>query len=484
MIMKNSKILLSILLLGSVANANPRLFDSTVFECPTNAPRQTIQGYNEASKTVRPSRFDIATQSIIFKLDDNRYISDPRAISQELARRGADAKSACLVRETDISGKVGKYMKFAAASYQEDPRISETKKGEDDWVVVGREVADLTPKGAEGKLTTRQQIIKEYGQDKIRTFKSDSQEAGFVTYESAKTKGDRDKLIFSIHGTATTQDIFTDLNGLGTGRSKLFPEISGHKGFFSYYDSYQKDMWNNALSLVDSQGKKLEDVDMVFNGHSLGGAQAQIGAYHAKKLSAPNARVDVFTYHSPAPFNATSAKIVEKVWEDTSGGRITRVEKEGDLVSNVGPNGIFYNHVGTQYLINSSERRTGLGWLWNNLKNLGENHFLINTENDFADRKKTIQTNERSRSADRLRKIEEKIAKPAAPQLEKVEVPSKGWFPGWSRSKSVEPVKAAAPQTEKVSPEIQIPEVPSKGWFSSWGRSKSVEPVRTAAPRT
>lgn len=127
----------------------------------------------------------------------------------------------------------------------------------------------------------------------------------------------------------------------------VFPPPRVHKGFFEAFTR----VWPPLLAALrtaaaaaaaDSAQRR---VDLVFTGHSLGGALASLGALFAR-WALPACRVCVYSFGAPRIGTYTFAKMFERNVHDCF-----RVCCDRDLVTTMPKLGFLYKHVGREVAI-------------------------------------------------------------------------------------------------------------------------------------
>lgn len=169
--------------------------------------------------------------------------------------------------------------------------------------------------------------------------------AGFVVR-------DRNNSVVSVfRGTANAGDVGTDLDAVPSS-AKWLPSTSQvrvHDGF----DDALSPLWSQWKTAVAkaSQGAGTP-VNMVFAGHSLGGAEAQLAAVRSKlEPATANAEVQVYTLGSPRVGNDAFRQLYdEKVTR--SFRMVSNTDLSDDPVTKVPPEFLGYRHAGTQVTLN------------------------------------------------------------------------------------------------------------------------------------
>lgn len=150
----------------------------------------------------------------------------------------------------------------------------------------------------------------------------DSSETGFVDAQVYIFEKD-EKLIISCRGTESKLDIWADLKIWKDGLTDIYyhnnfkkfvdtynlPYV--HSGFYQQYNSIKFIIYSKILNYLE---KNYENPDIMFCGHSLGGALATLGAICMKIqfLNRKNLRISCETFGSPRVGNQDFVKIFNK----------------------------------------------------------------------------------------------------------------------------------------------------------------------------
>lgn len=175
----------------------------------------------------------------------------------------------------------------------------------------------------------------------IVTFSSDSRKgppAGFVSYKEDATG--KAQLTISFAGTEDFKDLRTDGNALWGNPSSLGMKGKIHSGFLNRYKDNRSSMLDVLQMVLDAHNKSIEDVSLLFTGHSLGGALATIAATDIKQNFAQNVRdINLVTFSSPRVGNQDFANYATNLLRET---RIATLHRKGDPVPGIA----FGAHVG------------------------------------------------------------------------------------------------------------------------------------------
>ena len=172
------------------------------------------------------------------------------------------------------------------------------------------------------------------------------------------------KLITWFRGTESMQDVLIDLNffrtefDLPNDNSK---NILVHQGFYNQFNSIFDKMDNNINHYVNS---KNNDKELIFIGHSLGGALATLGAcYYSIKY--PKIKTSCVTFGSPRVGNNEFAKLFNKNVTESY-----RFVNDNDPVPCL-PSSLRYKHVnGCKWLYQDQLLNETKGWrFWRFFKN-------------------------------------------------------------------------------------------------------------------
>jgi|GEM_PF-3173618 len=112
------------------------------------------------------------------------------------------------------------------------------------------------------------------------------------------------RIVVSYQGTTNMNDVYTDVCFRGHYSSDT--GLSGHSGFLHRYDESREQLHLILESLAKKQKKSLEHIEVLFTGHSLGGALAQIAAADLainRKLSS-----ELITFAAPRALSVTSVQ--------------------------------------------------------------------------------------------------------------------------------------------------------------------------------
>lgn len=159
----------------------------------------------------------------------------------------------------------------------------------------------------------------------------DNRRLGFLTKEFRQ-----DTLIIAFKGTTTLREALIDINirQIDLGQ---FGKI--HQGFYEYFTKTHRDRLTELLKITSYN-------NVVFTGHSLGGALATLSASYFGGLY-PEKNVYCISFGSPRVGNAKFAKTFQKrVFKSY------RFANRNDVVTNLPPAAFSYKHVKKKYVVN------------------------------------------------------------------------------------------------------------------------------------
>lgn len=180
--------------------------------------------------------------------------------------------------------------------------------------------------------------------EKIKYFDVDDTEA--VVYHDH----DNSTLYVAFRGTSSLMDVLTDIN---FGCSQFYG-LKAHKGFVKAYKKISSSIMDTVRRSIDDE--KLNTDKVIFCGHSLGGALANLAFYHAVSSYSSifrdaNVTCKLVTYGSPKVFNARQMNSVVSDIFLTHAVRLTHgddivttLPKYSKFMKNVF--GIEYIHIG------------------------------------------------------------------------------------------------------------------------------------------
>lgn len=151
------------------------------------------------------------------------------------------------------------------------------------------------------------------------------------------------------------RDLQTDLNFRGTSMSPQLRNVKIHSGFLK-----TANLGVEAVRPILEQLRNDPGAEVVFTGHSLGGAAAIVAAAQLAEAGVPRSKITAYTFGSPAVGN--------KAFRDRYGDlRIYRVDRPADPVPKLLDNSIMgFRHVGKQAMLENGNlqfrepRRRGL----------------------------------------------------------------------------------------------------------------------------
>jgi hypothetical protein len=120
-------------------------------------------------------------------------------------------------------------------------------------------------------------------------------------------------IIVSFKGTDTFKNALTDMNLTPaiTGENNFlaqYPNASVHEGFLKYYLEQQKEILETIQNMIRSS----QFAEIIFVGHSLGGAAATLAALDASSYF-KNQRISLYTYGEPRSGNQAFANAVNAI---------------------------------------------------------------------------------------------------------------------------------------------------------------------------
>ncbi|MCE2991714.1 MAG: lipase family protein [Candidatus Jidaibacter sp.] len=196
----------------------------------------------------------------------------------------------------------------------------------------------------EGKKDKEYQDI--YG-DNLSSFKEDGYDVRFVEDKKLGTRAALlirgDEVIISFRGTQNASNVASDLKtGLVT---SSFMQGRVHNGFYDVFQSLWPGIRKEIDEYTHKQGKRSEDLQFKFTGHSLGGAVAKIAAWFVHKeweVKADN--IQVVTFADPRAFDAKQAEQYNK----ELGAKTLMITQDSDIIPKVTPGSMGYKHVGAK----------------------------------------------------------------------------------------------------------------------------------------
>lgn len=147
------------------------------------------------------------------------------------------------------------------------------------------------------------------------------------------------------------QRIADELNPGNSSKFTLPPNAFLHRGFQNLYNTFR----NDTLILTAMLAKQFPDYRIVYTGHSLGAAMAQIAAVDFSMQTAMSERIWLFSFASPRVGNRVWAEFVNQQ-EFARMGQVHRLVRFGDPIPNLPPQFFGYKHPYTAHIV------------WNDLK--------------------------------------------------------------------------------------------------------------------
>ena len=185
-------------------------------------------------------------------------------------------------------------------------------------------------------------VIEESIQD------SDTQAAAFVaTHHGRKT------IVAVFRGTQSVQSFIQDIQILTTPPEFELPFIAKpsnirvHYGFHSSYMNIRLETQGPLQALA----KRYPDYEIVFTGHSLGGAMASLASvdFHSMTNGLYDDRISLITFGQPRIGNKAWAQFFDGL---SFSSRAVRIVKDADPIAQLPPRFTGYVHGGRQYEIN------------------------------------------------------------------------------------------------------------------------------------
>lgn len=179
------------------------------------------------------------------------------------------------------------------------------------------------------------------------------------------------KLVTWFRGTESKQDILIDLNFFRTEfilptlqSQNISNNILVHQGFYNQFNSVFSVLDNNINNYINDSNDNNDSKELIFVGHSLGGALATLGAcYYSLKY--PNIKTSCVTFGSPRVGNNDFAKIFNKNVAESY-----RFVNDNDPVPCL-PSSLRFKHVnGCKWLYQDQLLNETVGWrFWRFFKN-------------------------------------------------------------------------------------------------------------------
>ena len=153
------------------------------------------------------------------------------------------------------------------------------------------------------------------------------------------------RIVVSYQGTTSLSDVFTD--ACFRGHYSSATKLSGHSGFLHRYDESREQLHLILEGLAERQEKALVDLEVLFTGHSLGGALAQVSAADmAINRQLPS---ELITFAAPRALTVTS---VQQVLDTNLICNPIRIVSMLDYVPNILPEFLTgYQGLGTKIVI-------------------------------------------------------------------------------------------------------------------------------------
>ena len=179
---------------------------------------------------------------------------------------------------------------------------------------------------------------------------SKTQTAAFVATHLGKKQ-----IVAVFRGTQSVQSFIKDIQIIKTRPDFIVPELPSnvriHGGFNHAYSTIKTQTRQSVLKLAN----QYPDYEIVFTGHSLGGAMATLAAvdFHIQTGGVYDDRVSVITFGQPRIGNKDWALYVNSL---PFSGKIFRIVKDADPVAQLPPRLLQYVHGGQQYEINNQNQ--------------------------------------------------------------------------------------------------------------------------------
>jgi hypothetical protein len=238
------------------------------------------------------------------------------------------------VSTTSIMNTFPTFMQYSAASYCDLPKLANFNCGRKCSGEVSGTIVDVT------------------------AFDQKTTAAAFVGYHPTKKI-----IVVTFRGTATVQSAIQDLKFWKSEADwqtkwpafmpsdNLIPRgLKIHAGFEASYVPVRAKIQASVVKLA----KQFPDFQIVFTGHSLGGAMAQLAAVDYHDINGNADRISLYTYGAPRVGNDDWARFVDQL---PFANRMYRIARSGDPVPNLPLISMGYQHSKQNYLLENDRTR-------------------------------------------------------------------------------------------------------------------------------
>jgi hypothetical protein len=164
-------------------------------------------------------------------------------------------------------------------------------------------------------------------------------------------------IVIAYRGTVSGNDWMSNFDALQA-KYPDFAENKGiHKGFCDIFQGSRKAIRDALFLHIADSGLRLEDLNIQFTGHSLGGALAKIAALEmASDPVLGKCIKGIATFGDPRAFDFDAAKL----YQDKLGEKTVRISQAYDPVPKVATGFMGYSHVGAQIKIPLLQKIKGI----------------------------------------------------------------------------------------------------------------------------
>lgn len=169
-----------------------------------------------------------------------------------------------------------------------------------------RGVADVALSGNARK------IMHGLGENVYTFGANDMADAGLI---SVNTSYDKVQITIAFHGTESNADLIADAKFFKQQNKVLSKTGSIHGGFNERYMAIRSSLMNKLMLVMEHNNLKVEDVEFVITGHSLGGALATLAALDIRLnvLKENEGKLKLVTFSSPRTLDVAGAAEFELV---------------------------------------------------------------------------------------------------------------------------------------------------------------------------